>query len=260
MNIIAVCNQKGGVAKTTTAVNVAAGLAAKKSNRVLLIDLDPQGNASMACGVDKSSLEQSVLDVLMGESTIEKIAIKTEFGRLFIAPSNQDLTVAEVELNSIEHGYQQLSKALQDERDREAFDYVIIDCPPTLNILTVNALSASNYVLVPIQCEYYALEGLTGLLDTVSALRKSVNKKLQVVGFLRTMFDGRARLSQEVSEQLEAYLKDKVFKTIIPRNIRLAEAPSHGLPVVYYDRSSKGAVAYTALVKELEKRLKKKAK
>ncbi len=260
MNIIAVCNQKGGVAKTTTAVNVAAGLAAKKSNRVLLIDLDPQGNASMACGVDKSSLEQSVLDVLMGESTIEVVTIKTEFGRLSIAPSNQDLTVAEVELNSTDHGYQQLSKALQNESVREAFDYVIIDCPPTLNILTVNALAASNYVLVPIQCEYYALEGLTGLLDTVSALRKSVNKKLQVIGFLRTMFDGRARLSQEVSDQLEAYLKDKVFKTVIPRNIRLAEAPSHGLPVVYYDRSSKGAVAYTALVKELEKRLKKKTK
>lgn len=253
---IAICNQKGGVAKTTTAVNLSAGLAAK-GQKTLLVDLDPQGNASMACGIDKGELKTSILDALMGEVSLVKVVCDTLFKKLAIAPSNQDLTVAEVRLNGLDEAHNKLKNELAHADLVDKFDYVIIDCPPSLNILTVNALTAADYVLVPIQCEYYALEGLSGLLDTVAALRKSVNKNLQVIGFLRTMFDGRARLSQEVSEQLEHYLRDKVFNTIIPRNIRLAEAPSHGMPVIYYDKSSKGAIAYLALVKEVEKRLKK---
>lgn len=254
MKTIAISNQKGGVAKTTTAVNLASSLGVLGQN-VLLIDLDPQGNATMGCGVDKGQLSHSMLEVCLREANLADIAIKTQFDGLMLAPSNQDLTVAEVQMRELSKAPFVLRDNVKLLADSGAFDMVIVDCPPALNILTVNAMSAADFVVVPIQCEYYALEGLTALLDTVSDLQKTVNPSLQVLGFLRTMFDGRARLAQEVSEQLEAYLKHKVFETIVPRNIRLAEAPSYGVPVHYYDKSSKGAKAYGAFADELLARL-----
>lgn len=256
MKIIAISNQKGGVAKTTTAVNAAASLGVL-GKRVLLIDLDPQGNATMACGVDKEQLEQSMVEVCLREKTLSEALVKTAYKNLTLAPTNQDLTVAEVDMRELDDAPFVLRENLQTLADEKAFDIVIIDCPPALNILSVNAMSAADYIIVPIQCEYFALEGLASLLDTVSDLQQSINSDLQVLGFLRTMYDGRAKLAQEVSGQLETYLKDDVFKTMIPRNIRLAEAPSHGMPVYYYEKSSKGAKAYHAFAKELLRRLKK---
>lgn len=254
MNIIAVCNQKGGVAKTTTAVNLSASLAAQGQS-VLLIDLDPQGNASMGCGIDKRGLDYTMLGVCLNEYALEKVVLKTSYQGLAIAPANQDLTVAEVEMRDLPMAPFILREQIKQFATDHNVDYVMIDCPPALNILTVNAMAAAESIIVPIQCEYYALEGLAALLDTVSDLQQSVNKKLSILGFLRTMFDGRANLASEVSAQLESYLKDKVFKTVIPRNIRLAEAPSHGMPAYYYDRSSKGAKAYLDLADEVVVRL-----
>lgn len=256
MKIIAISNQKGGVAKTTTAVNAAASLGVL-GKRVLLIDLDPQGNATMACGVDKEQLEKSMVEVCLREKTLAEVIVKTAYKNLTLAPTNQDLTVAEVDMRELDDAPFVLRENLQALATEKAFDIVIIDCPPALNILSVNAMSAADYIIVPIQCEYFALEGLASLLDTVSDLQQSINSDLQVLGFLRTMYDGRAKLAQEVSAQLETYLKDDVFKTMIPRNIRLAEAPSHGMPVYYYEKSSKGAKAYHAFAKELLRRLKK---
>ncbi len=254
MNIIAICNQKGGVAKTTTAVNLAAYFGVEGKS-VLLIDLDPQGNATMGCGIDKRELQLSSLDVCLNESALADAILETSFSNLYICPANQDLTVAEVHMRALDGAPFILRKQLDKFSEDVGADVIIIDCPPALNILTVNAMSAADHLIVPIQCEYYALEGLAALLDTVSDLQKGVNKKLKILGFLRTMFDGRANLSNEVSAQLEMFLQGKVFQTVIPRNVRLAEAPSHGMPVYYYDKSSRGAQAYSDFAKEVMQRL-----
>ncbi|BBL72880.1 ParA family protein [Methylogaea oryzae] len=249
--IIAVTNQKGGVGKTTTSVNLAASLAATK-RRVLLIDLDPQGNATMGCGVDKSKLEQSSCNLLLGESEPQGVIQTLPDLGFDLVPGNADLTAAEVELMQAIQREKRLAVALASCRDN--YDYLLIDCPPSLNMLTLNAMAAADTVLIPMQCEYYALEGLSALMDTLKKIRKWVNPELSLEGLLRTMYDPRSRLAREVSEQLLAHFPDKVFRTVIPRNIRLAEAPSHGLPVLQYDRTSSGALAYLALASELARR------
>ncbi len=249
--IFAITNQKGGVGKTTTCVNLAASLAITK-RRVLLIDLDPQGNATMGCGVDKHSVELSSCDVLLGEASIAETLVKTETENLAVVPSNSDLTAAEVALMNAEGRERRLREALNKVNDD--YDYILIDCPPSLNMLTLNALTAAQGVIIPMQCEYYALEGLSALVETIESLRASVNPQLEIEGLLRTMFDPRNRLANDVSNQLNTHFGDKVYRTLIPRNIRLAEAPSHGLPVIMYDKSSRGAVAYLALAGEILRR------
>lgn len=244
--IVAIANQKGGVGKTTTSVNLSASLAAIKK-KVLLIDLDPQGSATVGCGIDKKNLKFSINEVLLGECTAAKAIVPTEW-HYDLLPSNGDLTVAEVRLLKADHREQCLAEALKELND--GYDFIIIDCPPSLNMLTVNALVAADSVIVPIQCEYYALEGLTSLLGSIERIRKAVNPRLKLEGLLRTMYDGRNRLTIEVSEQLHLHFGSKVYNTVIPRNVRLAEAPSHGKPVIDYDKRSQGATAYLALAAE----------
>lgn len=249
--IIAVTNQKGGVGKTTTTVNLAASLAAT-GHRVLLVDLDPQGNATMGSGVDKYRIGPGSCDVLMRRVDIGDAIVQTGDAGYALLPANGDLTEAEVSLMSADDREYRLRDALAGISDQH--DFILIDCPPALNMLTVNALVAADGVLIPMQCEYYALEGLSALVQTIDSIRESINRRLSIHGILRTMFDPRNNLSLEVSDQLSRHFGDRVYRTIIPRNVRLAEAPSHGQPVLQYDKSSKGAVAYLALASEILRR------
>ena len=246
--IIAVANQKGGVGKTTTSVNLSASLAAA-GHRVLLVDADPQGNATMGSGVDKRSVDHSMYDVLMEHGTLAQTVVSTPRGGYDVLPSNGELTAAEIGLIGEPDCEFRLRSALAPSRD--CYRYVIVDCPPALNMLTVNGLCAADSVLVPMQCEYFALEGLAALLDTVERVKERLNPELRIAGLLRTMFDRRNRLANQVSAQLVKYFGDRVYMTVVPRNVRLAEAPSHGLPVLAYDRASKGARAYVALASEI---------
>ena len=248
--IIAIANQKGGVGKTITAVNLAASFAAMK-HPVLMLDLDPQGNATMGCGVNKADLRLSSLDLLMGKAPLDACIqrIPEPQPGFDLVPSNGDLTAAEVGLMDLPARERRLSQALRDAKER--YELILVDCPPALNMLTVNALVAADGVLIPIQCEYYALVGLSDLIKTIDQIRATVNPRLRVEGILRTMHDPRNNLANDVSTQLITHFEEKVYRTIIPRNVRLAEAPSHGIPALLYDRGSRGAISYLALASEV---------
>jgi len=250
-SVICVANQKGGVGKTTTCVNLAASLAATQ-RRVLLIDLDPQSNATMGCGIDKNALEYTVCDVLLDDIAAADVLQTAPDGGFTVLPSNQELTSAEVELVTKPDREFRLRKALAPLIAR--YDYILIDCPPALNMLTVNALTAADFVLIPMQCEYFALEGLSALVGTIDRIRGTSNPKLEIHGILRTMFDPRNNLANEVSAQLSTHFGDRVYNTVIPRNVRLAEAPSFGRPALVHDKYSRGALAYLALAGEVNRR------
>jgi chromosome partitioning protein len=251
--IIAIANQKGGVGKTTSAVNLAAALAASPK-KVLLVDLDPQGNATMASGIEKRELEHSITELLLGESTLEQVLTSTEEGYDLI-PGNMDLTAAEIQLMDMSARESRLKQALAPIRDN--YDFILIDCPPSLSLLTLNALSAADGVIVPMQCEYFALEGLSSLINTINALKQKLNPALEIDGIIRTMFDIRNNLANAVSNELTQHFGDLVFRTLVPRNVRLAEAPSHGQSIIRYDKSSRGAIAYMGLAGEVIRRTNK---
>ena len=248
---LAITNQKGGVGKTTTSVNLSASLAAMK-RRVLLVDLDPQGNATMGSGVDKSELDASVYDLLVNGLTVSEAKIEAESAGFDLLGSNVDLTGAEIELLSMDRREFRLKDALMPVQ--ASYDYIVIDCPPSLSLLTINGLVASDTAMIPMQCEYYALEGLSALINTISRITASLNPDLEVEGIVRTMYDPRNSLTKDVSDQLANHFGEKLYRTVIPRNVRLAEAPSYGLPVLYYDKQSRGARAYLALASELARR------
>ncbi|MEQ1438055.1 ParA family protein [Fontimonas sp. SYSU GA230001] len=249
--VIAVANQKGGVGKTTTSINLAASLAATK-RRVLLVDLDAQGNATMGVGVDKSTLTRTGRDVLLEQAPIREVIQELPSLGLWLLPANGDMTEAEIKLRDVAVGDFALRTALAEVADE--YDYIVLDCPPALSKLTVNALVAADGVLIPMQCEYYALEGLSALMDTIQKIRRVINPRLEVEGLLRTMYDPRNNLAVDVSNQLIQHFGDKVYRTLVPRNVRLAEAPSHGLPAMLYDPASSGAKAYLALAGEVLRR------
>ena len=248
---LAITNQKGGVGKTTTSVNLSASLAAMK-RRVLLVDLDPQGNATMGSGVDKSELDASVYDILVNGLTVSEAKIEAESAGFDLLGSNVDLTGAEIEFLSMDRREFRLKDALMPVQ--ASYDYIVIDCPPSLSLLTINGLVASDTAMIPMQCEYYALEGLSALINTISRITASLNPDLEVEGIVRTMYDPRNSLTKDVSDQLANHFGEKLYRTVIPRNVRLAEAPSYGLPVLYYDKQSRGARAYLALASELARR------
>jgi chromosome partitioning protein len=249
--IIAIANQKGGVGKTTTAVNLAASMAATR-RKVLLIDLDPQGNATMGSGIDKYDIENTAYELLVDQKPFHDVVVTETNGKYHLIAANGDVTAADVKLMEEFAREQRLANALKPVSDN--YDFIFIDCPPSLSMLTVNAMAAADSILVPMQCEYYALEGLTALMDTIERLAEAVNPRLQIEGILRTMYDPRNRLANDVSEQLKAHFGNKVYRTVIPRNVRLAEAPSFGAPAMYYDKSSTGAKAYLSLAGELIRR------
>lgn len=255
-NVFCIANQKGGVGKTTTAINLAAALAAMRK-RVLLIDLDPQGNATMGSGIDKNKVEKNLYTVLLGDATIAQARVKSEAGGYDVLPANRELSGAEIDLIQMDQREKQLKLAIEHVLDD--YDFILIDCPPTLSLLTLNGLASANGVIIPMQCEYFALEGLSDLVNTVKRVHRNINPQLQLVGLLRVMFDARVTLQQQVSAQIETHFGDKVFKAIVPRNVRLAEAPSHGLPGIVYDKNSRGAKAYIEFGNELIKRMKKEA-
>ncbi len=248
--IIAITNQKGGVGKTTTAINLAASLA-RSGSRIMLVDIDPQGNATVGSGVAMRELAQGVYEVLLGEFTVEQGLVKVS-GGYDLLPSHPDLSGTQVEMQDLDRRDYRLRDALEGVSDQ--YDFIVIDCPPALNILAVNALTAAQEVLIPVQCEYYALEGLTSLMETLDLVRQGLNPDLVVLGLIRTMYDSRNSLAREVSEQLAEHFEERLFRTVIPRNVRLAEAPSYGMPVIDYDRQCSGSQAYIALACEVLRR------
>src|SRR5690554_6076716 len=256
-HVFCIANQKGGVGKTTTAINLAAALAVLRK-KVLLIDLDPQGNATMGSGVDKNAASISLYEVLLGESTITDARVRSETGGYDVLPANRELSGAEIDLVQMGDREARLKQAI--DAVRMEYDFILIDCPPTLSLLTLNGLAAAHGVIIPMQCEYFALEGLSDLVNTIKRVHNNINPDLQLIGLLRVMFDTRVTLQQQVSAQIESHFGDKVFKAVVPRNVRLAEAPSHGIPGIVYDRNSRGAKAYIEFGRELMQRVRKHEK